>query len=88
MPPAVRQRYHDSPVMRTLFALSSEASLPADAPEPTAGALELASRWNVRYIVVDLRSAPPPAQRFIEAIGAPLIDRDAFRRVYELPSPP
>lgn len=87
IPPAVRQRYHDSPAMRALFALSSGAAAPADAADPTTAATELSSRWKVRYIVVDRRNAPETAQAFVEAMGAPLIDRDEFRRVYELPQP-
>ena len=87
LPPAVRQRYHDSPAMRALFALSSGAAPPADAADPATAATELSSRWKVRYIVVDRRNAPEAAQGFVEAMGAPLIDRDEFRRVYELPQP-
>ena len=85
LPPAVRQRYHDSPAMRALFALSAGAPPPADAADPARAATELASRWKVRYIVVDERNAPQAVKRFIEATGASLIDRDQFRRLYELP---
>jgi len=88
LPPALRQRYHDSPAMRALFALSAEVSPPPDAADPATAATELASRWKVRYIVVDERHAPQAAQRFVEATGATLIDRDEFRRVYELPPTP
>jgi hypothetical protein len=87
LPPAVRQRYHNSPAMRALFALSSETPVPAGAADPAAAATELSSRWQVRYIVVDRRNAPDAAQRFVEAMGAPLVDRDEFRRVYELRQP-
>ena len=73
--------------MRGLFALSSGAAPPVDAADPATAATELSSRWEVRYIVVDWRNAPEPAQRFVEAMGALLIDRDEFRPVYELPQP-
>jgi hypothetical protein len=87
LPPAVRRRYHDSPAMRALFALSSGAAPAAGAADPATAATELSSRWKVRYIVVDRRNAPEAAQGFVEAMGAPLVDRDEFRRVYELPQP-
>jgi hypothetical protein len=67
--------------------LSSGTAPPADAADPATAATELSSRWKVRYIVVDRRNAPEPAQGFVEAMGAPLIDGDEFRRVYELPQP-
>lgn len=86
LPPAVRQRYHDSPAMRALFAVSIGEPAPPGAADPATAATELASRWQVRYIVVDQRSARPEAQRFIEATGAALIDRDAFKRLYVLPA--
>jgi hypothetical protein len=80
MPPAVRARFHDSPVMRTLFQLSrGEETAPSLSPE--AARQELADSWRVRYLVVQ-RSAHNAVRTFVSAMGLPMIDGDDMRAVY------
>jgi hypothetical protein len=86
MSPVLRARYHDSPVMQALLDLSA-AKEPSVAIDPHAGAVELATTWKVRYIVVEVNAVSPATQRFIEAMQAPLIDQDQFHRIYQLPAP-
>jgi hypothetical protein len=82
LPLSVRQRYEESPVMRTLFHLSAgeDAGQPLD---PRAAREALSRDWHVRYVVVH-GSASPAVRGFVESMGLRAIDHDESRTVYEI----
>jgi hypothetical protein len=85
LPPAVRQRYETSPVMQTLFHLSSgDEAYPA--LDPAHARESLVRDWHVRYVVVHEPIATPSVRRLVEAMGGAPIDRDRTRVVYRLES--
>jgi hypothetical protein len=83
LPPAVRQRYAASPVMQTLFHLSS-GDVSAPTIDPIQARESLVRDWQVRYIVVHAPTATPAVRRFVESLGGAPIDGDERRTLYRI----
>jgi len=84
MSPRLKAQHANTPALRTLLALSGT---PIEAGDLAGGPEEVATflRDNaVRYVVLDLASAPPALIAFVDGLPLSLLMEEGQRRLYTL----
>jgi hypothetical protein len=80
IPPSVRARFHNAPVLDTLLKLSGGST---DAPLVNGTiAREFLKSTGVRYVVVETRLATPAVSSFVASMQLRQVAGDRFRRVF------
>ena len=81
LPPSVRAKYHESPVLDSLIRLSANETPPAPLPAGADARTALRSS-GVRYVVVNAPAAPPAARDFVMSMRLRLLMDDGTRQLY------